>query len=234
MKIGAITIGQTPRDDVTCDILPLLGDSVTLLQAGGLNGLTREEIEAMKPDPGDYILITRLRDKSSVQFAEKWILPRLQVCIDQLESQGAELILFFCTGKFPDCFHSRVPLLFPCQILDSIVPLLAGSSRIGVITPMPEQIPQAVEKWEGLVNGVKVTSASPYGEPKELEKAALMMKEESVSLIVLDCIGYTVEMKRKVERLSKKPVILSRTLLARIVGELTEQGSDRTELTEQS
>ena len=47
IKVGAITIGQSPRTDVTQDILPLLGDQVELLQAGGLDGLTREEIEAV-------------------------------------------------------------------------------------------------------------------------------------------------------------------------------------------
>lgn len=38
IKVGAITIGQSPRTDVTQDILPLPGDQVELLQAGGLDG----------------------------------------------------------------------------------------------------------------------------------------------------------------------------------------------------
>ena len=59
IKVGAITIGQSPRTDVTQDILPLLGDQVELLQAGGLDGLTREEIEAFQPGPDDYVLISR-------------------------------------------------------------------------------------------------------------------------------------------------------------------------------
>ena len=41
MKIGAITIGQAPREDVTCDVLPFLGEGVILLQAGGLAALSR-------------------------------------------------------------------------------------------------------------------------------------------------------------------------------------------------
>ena len=35
IKVGAITIGQSPRTDVTQDILPLLGDQVELLQEIG-------------------------------------------------------------------------------------------------------------------------------------------------------------------------------------------------------
>ena len=40
MKIGAITIGQAPRVDVTCDIMDIFGDKIELLQRGGLDGLT--------------------------------------------------------------------------------------------------------------------------------------------------------------------------------------------------
>ena len=88
VKIGAITIGQSPRDDIIRDIRPLLGEEIQLLQAGGLDGLSREEIEAFTPQPGDYVLISKLRDGSSVVFAERYILPRLQACIDRLEEDG--------------------------------------------------------------------------------------------------------------------------------------------------
>ena len=224
MKIGAITIGQAPREDVTCDVLPFLGEGVILLQAGGLDGLSKEEIAQFQPEQGDYVLISKLQDGTSVVFAEKYILPKLQSCIGRLEEQGAQLILFFCTGRFPDCFKSRVPLIFPYKLLNAVVPLLTPNSSIGVITPKPEQILQAGEKWEKLVRNVKVLAASPYGDPKELLQAAEQMRREPVELIVLDCIGYNAAMKKEVEALSGKPVVLSRTLLARIAGEMTGCG----------
>ena len=76
-KIGAITVGQAPRVDVTADILPLLG-GCHLLERGGLDGLTRQQIAAFAPEQGDYVLVSRLTDGSSVTFAEKYVLPRLQ------------------------------------------------------------------------------------------------------------------------------------------------------------
>ena len=47
MKIGAVTIGQAPRVDVTADILRIFDDSLELIQAGGLDGLTKEEIASL-------------------------------------------------------------------------------------------------------------------------------------------------------------------------------------------
>ena len=67
MKIGAITIGQAPRTDVTADIMRIFDGKVELLQRGGLDGLTKEEIARFAPEEGDYVLVSRLTDGSSVK-----------------------------------------------------------------------------------------------------------------------------------------------------------------------
>ena len=59
MKIGAITIGQAPRVDVTADIMDIFGGNIELFQRGGLDGLTREEIETFKPEEGASVSIAR-------------------------------------------------------------------------------------------------------------------------------------------------------------------------------
>ena len=108
MKIGAITIGQAPRTDVTADIMDIFEGQVELVQAGGLDGLTREEIAAFQPEEGDYVLVSRLTDGTSVTFAERYILPRLKEAIDEMEEKGCKLIMFFCTREF----HLFIPVTF--------------------------------------------------------------------------------------------------------------------------
>ena len=98
MKIGAVTIGQSPRVDVTPDILPILGDKIELLQAGALDGLSREEIEDMAPGPEDYVLVSRLNDGSFAKFGESFILERMQNCISKLTDHD------FLRRIFPGCF----------------------------------------------------------------------------------------------------------------------------------
>ena len=142
MKVGAITIGQSPRADVVQELLPLMGEQVELIQAGALDGLTREDIQAFAPGPEDYTLISRLRDGSSVMFAERHILPQLQQCIDRLEEQGVNLILFLCTGDFPAVFHSKVPLIFPCKVLNGLVSALSNRGKIAVVVPTPQHVEQ--------------------------------------------------------------------------------------------
>ena len=140
MKVGAITIGQSPRTDVVQELFPLMGEQVELIQAGALDGLTREDIQAFAPGPEDYTLISRLRDGSSVMIAERHILPQLQQCIERLEEQGVNLILFLCTGDFPAVFHSKVPLIFPCKVLNGLVPALSNRGKIAVVVPTPQHV----------------------------------------------------------------------------------------------
>src|SRR5699024_12551875 len=95
------------------EMIEFLGEDVEVLQSGALDGLILEEIEAFTIGKDDYVLVSKLRDGSSVKFAERHILTRLQKCIDKLESQGVDIILFICTGVFPDGFKSNVPILYP-------------------------------------------------------------------------------------------------------------------------
>ena len=61
MKVGAVTIGQSPRVDVMGDMKAILGEEVEVLEAGALDGLSMEEIEEMEPGEDDYVLVSRLQ-----------------------------------------------------------------------------------------------------------------------------------------------------------------------------
>lgn len=223
MKIGAITIGQAPRVDVTCDIMDIFGGKIELLQRGGLDGLTRAEIETFVPGEGDYVLVSRLTDGSSVTFAERYILGNLQKGIDELEAAGVSLIMVFCTGNFPETLQAHVPMVFPCDVLHKVVPLLSKKSSIAAVTPSPLQLEQNTEKWAGFVDKCVSIAASPYGEWEALEAAADQIRGmDDVDVVVLDCIGFTQKMKQMFAEKTGKMVVLPRTLLARVISEITD------------
>ena len=222
MKIGAVTIGQAPRVDVTVDIMDIFNGKIELLQRGGLDGLTKEQIAEFKPEEGDYVLVSRLTDGTSMTFAERYILPRLQECINELEAEGVRLIMFFCTGDFPDSLTANVPLVYPCNIVNKVVPLLTKKSNIVTVTPSPLQVEQCEKKWSEYVETVKAIPASPYGSWEDLKQAAETIKGMDADLVVLDCIGFTQEMKNMFARETGKLVVLPRTLLARVISELTD------------
>jgi len=202
------------------EMIEFLGEDVEVLQSGALDGLILEEIEAFTIGKDDYVLVSKLRDGSSVKFAERHILTRLQKCIDKLESQGVDIILFICTGVFPDGFKSNVPILYPQKIIHGVVPNLLDKGKLAVITPDKDQLKQSKEKWEEVVSNVEVVTASPYSKEDELAGAIDILKDSDSSIIVMDCMGYTASMKKRVTEETEKMVILSKTIVARIIGEI--------------
>lgn len=223
MKIGAITVGQSPRTDVTEDIMPIFNGKVELIEKGALDDLTFEEIQTLAPMEGDYVLVSRLKDGRQVTFAERLILDRLQQCVEELEQQGVSLILFFCTGEFSHQFQAKVPIIYPCHILHQLVPILNGGLPVIIVNPSPDQKKQSQEKWGRFIDLslARFLAATPYGEERELLTLIKEIKKIESNMVVLDCIGYTQEMKDLIAKETGKMVVLPRTLLARVVSELT-------------
>ncbi len=74
-KIGAITIGQSPRTDITGDICPLLAPNITLQEYGALDPFDADYInQNFAPGPDSSVLVTRMRDASQVIIGEEHIL----------------------------------------------------------------------------------------------------------------------------------------------------------------
>ena len=121
--VGTVTIGQTPRTDVIPELSAILGD-VTVREAGALDGLSRAEIAGLAPQCGDYVLVTRLVDGSSVQVAERRITPRVAAKIKEHFDAGVPLVLLLCTGEFPE-FPEGGLLVRPQRVLFHVVRAVA-------------------------------------------------------------------------------------------------------------
>lgn len=218
-RIGLVTIGQSPREDIMADMKRILPPDVRIMERGALDDLTRHEIEKLAPGRDEFPLITRLRDGSSVVVGKKKILPLLKARIAALESQGVNLSVLLCTGDFPD-LESRRLLLVPSRILFFSVVSILRKGKVGVLVPLSEQKQKITARWQKTGLEVAVEVASPYGTPSDMEKASRIIKGQNVDLVVLDCLGYSLEMKRAVEDFTEKPVLLPRSILARFIWEL--------------
>lgn len=216
--LGAVTIGQSPRDDITSELRPLLGGGVTIVEAGALDGLSQEEVTALAPNHGESVLVTRLRDGSSVRVAHRHILPRLARQVEALARQ-VDVVLLLCTGTFPP-FRVPCPVLYPDRLLLNFVRGVASDLHLGVVTPDADQVTEQQTRWSAVAGRVTVRAASPYGEVNRLVEAAQALASRKVDLIVLDSLGYNLAVKQKVRELARVPVILPRTVLARAAAEL--------------
>ena len=211
-KIAGITVGQSPRTDMTCDLIPKLALNLELVEYGALDGLTLADIERdLAPEPGEEVLVSRMRDGQQATFSG--------AKVDEAERDGCRAVIVLCTGSFPELRHN-VPLVFPQPLLHSCARALAGGRRIAVMVPEPSQAEQARERWSASGVDIDVVSASPYKGIDGVMAAARTLRGHDDAFLCLDCMGFTVAMRDAARRESGLDVLLPRTLVASVVSEL--------------
>lgn len=221
-RLGIITIGQSPRLDLTEDIQQILGDDVIFVEKGVLDDYSYDEAaKRFAPEKDETALVSRLRDGRQVTLSEEKILSGIQDCISEIE-EACDIVLLLCTGRFPAFIHNK-PLIVPQGIIHSTLDKLETGKKIGVIIPDHGQIDSVREWWAAAGLELEVEVASPYGDKEEVKAVASRFMEKDISYIVLDCMGYTSEMKKMVSKESGKFVMLPRTMIARLIGEIVER-----------
>jgi protein AroM len=220
--VGIATIGQSPRADVVPEIQEMAGIEAEFLECGALDGLGLPEIEKLAPEKSDYMLVTRLSDGSHVRLARDKIIEKMQRSIDSLVEQGADLVIVLCVGEWPK-FKSKKLVVTPSEPLCGFaLGLLGRGDKLGLSVPAEEQIDDFRSKYSKDGVAVVALAASPYG-PTTMDesiRAAEILKERDVDLVVMDCPGYTLEVKHAVQGITQKPVITVRTAIAAMITQL--------------
>jgi protein AroM len=216
-RLGALTVGQSPRSDIVPELRAILGQAVEIVEAGALDGLSAEEIAQMAPAEGDRVLVTRLRDGTSTRIGHHRVVPLLQGRLDAL-SPRVEAVLLLCTGSF-EPFLSFRPILYAERLMLAMVQALAPH-HLGVITPDPDQVDEQQGRWRPAVDRLSIVSASPYTAADALPPLAVELAGRGADLIILDSLGYGLAMKAAVRRAADRPVLLPRTVMARAAAEL--------------
>jgi protein AroM len=219
--LGLLTIGQAPRPDGLARDVAAASGIATVLERGALDGLDAADLAAMRPTEADYRLVTLLRDGTSVEIAKRFILDRLQAQIEALESEGADAVLLMCTGEFPP-FRHRVPLVLPQLALYGVVKGLAGDGTVASLTPLSSQVAQARAKWASLGIDAVAFDADPYGDDPgaAVTLAASRAREAGAAALFMDCFGYDAGMGAAARAAFGGPVVVARSMAARIAAEV--------------
>jgi protein AroM len=217
-KIGMLTIGQSPRDDILPGLKEILGREVEIVEVGALDGKTMEDVNKIPLKVEDYILVSRMKDGKEIKITKKYILPLMQEKLDLLESQDIRLTVIMCTGRFPK-FQSKGLVVTPMEILKGVLEGCLKEGRLGVVYPTAEQIPMGEKEW--CRPGVKVyaDTVSPY-EPIDVEDLCDRLAKQNLDLILLNCFGFPTELRRTIVAKTGKPVIQANTMVAHVLVEL--------------
>jgi len=218
--VGLVTIGQSPRSDVVPEMAAVIGPSADVREAGALDGLTRAQIDALKPAGEDEILVTRLQDGAAVFVGKQKIVGLVEQRIAGLEQAGATLTALLCTGAFPP-LSCRRPLVQPQPLLLGALRAMRWSGRLGVVTPSVPHVPQTEARWRRDGFDPVVVPLSPYEEEdaSALARVADAFRGAGVGLIAMDCMGFRRKTRDELRGLTGVPVLLANLLVARIIAE---------------
>ena len=211
-RIGLLTIGQSPRDDITSDIRPLLSLDIEIVEYGILDDLSTEGIAFLMPQAQETPLVSRLRDGRQVLLNEKSVRELLPKAIDYLNTKmDINAVGVLCTHEFPKQKYS-CPVIFPPDYIRFIIDEILDVQKLGIVVPLDSQIEAAKRKW-GRKRSV-VVSESPYVQGKTWNGLADVLFEERVDTVILDCIGYKIQDRQKIYNLLDIPVLLPRAILS--------------------
>lgn len=210
-----LTVGHAPREDLMPDMLPMLSPNIEVSQMGGLDGLSVEEARAgYLAAQGEDSMMTRLADGSMAALSTEKMLPRLQRRMDEAAEKGANAIVMLCTNEFPP-FECSVPLLFPFSLLHALVPAIAGGLRVAAAFPFPPYGEAMAAAWAA--DGVNLVW--DYAQPGQRngEEIAALFREQKPDFLILDCIGYSFQVKREAEAALGIPVLQAKKLIASLL-----------------
>ncbi|WP_068986730.1 MULTISPECIES: AroM family protein [Lysinibacillus] len=213
-KVGILTIGQSPRSDITPTFKEFFHDNIEIVERGALDSLKEAELLKVIAKKEKNITVSRLRDGRSIIISKRELLPLLQHELSKLE-QEVDMVIVLCTDDFPTLTCEK-PIFYPGRIVTQVIAAMADQPNIGLIVPLEEQRRIILNKWKGVTNNITVAVASPY-DYANFKAAAQYLKDYQVDLIILDSMGYNEEHKQLVRKESGIITILPRTLIARIV-----------------
>lgn len=216
-SLGVVTIGQSPRADMVPELRRWL-DGVEIAERGALDNLTAAGAGRLGPDgSGDRLLVSRMRDGTSVKLGASRVYPLVCAAVRELEDQGVASTLVVCTGELPPVPH-RGTLLLAESLLSHGVQAITGGGRLGLLCPDEGQAANTRARWAPVSDQPLIVSASPYA-PDSLDQvraAAESVAREGAEFVVMDCMGYDLAMREAAVWASGRPALLAREVVARL------------------
>jgi protein AroM len=218
-RLGIAVIGQAPRADIAALFAAALPHGTEIVLRGCLDELSYAEVDRLPPQSGADTLYTRLRGERDVKISKAAVIERAPATLDHLRGDGADALLFACTGAFPP-MPGDAGVVFPSRILAGLAAALLPQGRLGLLVPAPEQIEKLSQKWRR--DGVEVVAEAllPSAGEAEAAAAAARLADRRPDLVAMDCMSYTPATKAVVKRGVRVPTLLAATATAAILQEL--------------
>ena len=215
--IGLITLGHSPRPDHE-EVYDEITPGVPRKLVGALDRISCDEARKLEDKQGISPLVCLLEDETTVEIPLPVLFPYIERKVETLAAEGAHLAVVLCCGGFPDS-NASIQVLLPGLIVPALVKATCAEGKIGIIVPNQAQESAAVAHWKELGINTESAVVSPY-EGVGFDEAGKNFRELKCDLVAIDCMGFKEEHRDRLSRDCGCPVILPKTLVAKVAGEM--------------
>ena len=219
--LGIAVIGQAPRPEIAALYAVAMPPGTRIVVRGCFDGLSDAEIDARAPVSASDALYTPLPSGREVKISKKAVIERAPAALEALRRDGADALVFNCTGEFP-AMSGDAGVLFPSRVLNGLAGALLPRGRLGLLIPIPEQaeILSRQRAREGVEVVVEVLT--PSAGAAAADEAAQRLAGRKPDLVAMDCMSYTPATKEIAHRWIKAPILLAITATTRVLRELLD------------
>src|SRR5262249_57123782 len=147
------------------------------------------EIDARGPLKAADALYTKLPSGREVTISKRAVADRAAQTLAALRRDGADALVFNCTGNFP-AIEGDGGVLFPSRVLNALAAALLPRGRLGLLIPIPEQA-EILSEERGRSGGeVAVEVLTPSAGREAAADAARRLRAKRPNLVAIGCRSY--------------------------------------------
>jgi protein AroM len=219
--LGIAVIGQAPRPEIAALYAAAVPPETRIVLRGCFDGLSEAEIDARAPMSAADALYTPLPNGREVTISKRAVAERAPATLAALRRDGADVLVFNCTGEFP-AIAGDAGVLFPSRVLNGLAAALLPRGRLGLLIPIPEQAQILSEQRSRPGVEVVVGVLRPSADSASIADAAQRLAARKPDLVAMDCMSYTPAAKEIVHRSIGAPILLAVTATSRVLRELLD------------
>ncbi len=217
-RLCIMPLGQTPRNDWLDPIQEIVGNRIEVIQHGCLDGLSHEEILELDQRPDDHMLFTALPAAGGkrVGFAKRHVLDRMQDNLDVVTAKGASMVAVCCSEKWPESYDFDGHWIEVFSVMHDLVTGMSYRGRGVVFYHVAGQQQATVDRWAD-VEGLDFVYLEDGRTDLEHEEIMQLLEKAGYTYAVLDCFGFSLDLKDQIQHRLGLPVYLPLTSLANAV-----------------
>ncbi len=213
-KICIVEMGNSPRIDIINDLKLLLNDDrMQFSEIGILDELSDMELyNVLTTDQDEKSIITKNKRNITCYIKKNEADKLIKNLINEL-GPNYDKIVIACDEEYTNIQEGMNNIILPIELIKEYLQINPLKFKNSIVFPTKSQAEFEKLEWEILLSNPEFLVCDPFSVQSFSVTTELLIKSKP-SRVILNCFGFTLEQKRKLEDELNIPVILPRELVA--------------------